>query len=126
MTEAQYQKKLNDALYRARNPEKTRAASKRWLDANPGKRTAYTRKHRLGVDAEAYAALLALQAGVCAICLQPETALLRGKPKALAVDHDHATGQIRGLLCQRCNLAIGNLDDNADRARALAHYLETK
>lgn len=44
--------------------------------------------------------------------------------KGLHVDHDHETGEVRGVLCHGCNLAIGNVNDNPDRLRALADYLE--
>jgi hypothetical protein len=65
------------------------------------------------------------QAGVCAICDLPERATRNGVPKRLAVDHDHATGAVRALLCSRCNLAIGYMEDCPARLRAAADYLET-
>ena len=65
------------------------------------------------------------QGGVCAICRQPETAVRRssGKILRLAVDHDHETGEIRGLLCARCNTAIGLLDESHERLLAAGDYL---
>jgi hypothetical protein len=44
--------------------------------------------------------------------------------RSLAVDHDHTTGQVRGLLCIRCNRAIGNLRDDPDLAIRAAAYLK--
>jgi hypothetical protein len=68
-----------------------------------------------GITPKEYNSLLAEQGGVCAICQKPETEL-GGKHKRLvrqlAVDHDHETGQVRGLLCRRCNTAIGFLGDD--------------
>lgn len=62
------------------------------------------------------------QDGKCAICqvdMQP-----RGrKPDAAAVDHNHATGEVRGLLCRACNHGIGCLKDNPDVLKAAAEYL---
>ena len=65
-----------------------------------------------------YQQKLEQQNGVCAICFGTDTG------KSLAVDHDHVTGQIRGLLCGRCNPAIGYLRDSAELARKVANYLE--
>jgi hypothetical protein len=59
-----------------------------------------TRAKLLGVDANEYARLLASQDGHCALCpAKPRT-------RRFAVDHDHATGAVRGLLCHRCNRAL--------------------
>lgn len=66
-----------------------------------------------------YKRMLAEQGGVCAICQKPE------KRKALAIDHCHKTGIIRGLLCMRCNTALGHMDDDTDRLyRAIKYLLE--
>lgn len=66
------------------------------------------------------------QGYVCAICLQPEREVdyRTGNVKALAVDHDHTTGQVRGLLCFLCNTAIGKLGHSAVRLRRAAAYME--
>jgi hypothetical protein len=55
------------------------------------------------------------QGGLCAIC--------RAAP-AVHVDHDHATGTVRGMLCFPCNAAIGHLRDDPDTVRRAAAYLE--
>jgi Recombination endonuclease VII len=66
-------------------------------------------KKKFGLTREQYE-LMALNCGdACEICGKPET---RKRTKELAVDHCHKTGLIRGLLCSRCNLAIGMLDDD--------------
>ena len=79
-----------------------------------------------GVDATRYQEMLREQGGVCAICAQPERTAdgLSGKPKDLAVDHDHATGAVRALLCSACNTAIGLFnDDVALLAKAQSYVL---
>ena len=79
-----------------------------------------------GVDATRYQEMLREQGGVCAICSQPERTAdgLSGKPKDLAVDHDHATGAVRALLCSACNTAIGLFnDDVALLAKAQSYVL---
>lgn len=73
-----------------------------------------------GLAATGYDELLERQGGRCAIC--------RSKPKSkrLAVDHDHATGAVRGLLCSRCNHdLLGSAWDSLALATALWHYLNT-
>ncbi len=60
----------------------------------------------------------------CAICGNNETMKhARGTVNQLAVDHDHVTGKIRGLLCQRCNRALGLLRDDIAVLLSAAAYL---
>lgn len=59
------------------------------------------------------------QDGCCAICGQPEKDLKR----RLAIDHCHATGHIRGLLCNRCNWFLGCAKDNVYILQAAIDYL---
>jgi Recombination endonuclease VII len=84
-----------------------------------------SRKHAHGIIDEQYQDLLIKQGGVCAICKQLETARHKrtGRIHGLTVDHDHTTGVVRGLLCRRCNNAIGWLDDDYERAQGAANYL---
>ena len=72
-----------------------------------------------GITQADYDRLLALQYGRCAICgtTKPGT---RGTWR---VDHDHQTGQVRGLLCDRCNLGIGYMQDNPDILMAAGRYV---
>lgn len=88
----------------------------------------YNRQRKLrakfGLTPEQYEEMLSKQNGVCAICEQPETGKVRGITKPLAVDHDHATGKVRGLLCDRCNHALGRMQDQPARLRRAADYLE--
>ena len=82
------------------------------------------RMKRLGVTSEKYDELLASQGGVCAICKELcITKTTTGIQKSLAVDHNHETGQVRGLLCARCNTAIGLLGDDPIRLQYAANYL---
>lgn len=83
------------------------------------RRTTYTparqRLYAYGLTDIGYHALLERQAGACAICGQV--------PTTLTVDHDHRTGKIRGLLCNRCNRAIGHLQDSPGVCTRAAEYL---
>jgi hypothetical protein len=66
---------------------------------------------------EDYEAMLAYQNGKCAICVRPP-----GKNR-LAVDHEHATGLIRGLVCWSCNRGLGYWADSIDRLAYAAAYI---
>lgn len=79
-----------------------------------------------GLTPEQYEDMLVAQNGVCAICHQAETLKRKKDPNImrLHVDHCHKTGKVRGLLCTRCNPAIGYLQDDPLRAYAAARYLE--
>jgi hypothetical protein len=85
------------------------------------KRSAYNRRYNYDLAPEEFEALLAGQGGVCAICKTDEW---RGKHNKPHVDHDHATGRVRGILCGQCNNGLGNYRDNPDVLRAAADYLE--
>lgn len=71
-----------------------------------------------GISAAKYTQMLTIQNGGCAIC-QKEPG-----EKFLVVDHDHLMGTVRGLLCSKCNVAIGMLADDPDLLRRAAIYLE--
>jgi hypothetical protein len=60
------------------------------------------------------------QDGRCKICNIVQEELI----KALAVDHCHTTGKVRGLLCRECNLMLGNANDNIENLKAAIAYLE--
>ncbi len=77
-----------------------------------------------GITVEKYETMLAAQDGKCKLCDCGETAMLNGKPLALAVDHDHATGQIRSLLCRNHNVGLGLFGDDPALLRRAADYLE--
>jgi len=74
-----------------------------------------------GLTTEDYDALYDRQGGRCAICGCSEGESIKG---AFAIDHDHTTGRVRGLLCGLCNTAIGKLQDSPTLLRKAATYLE--
>lgn len=69
---------------------------------------------RYGVTAEQVDALIAQQQGLCAIC---------GEGPAEHVDHDHATGAVRGIRCFRCNAGLGSFRDNPEWLGKAIEYL---
>lgn len=80
---------------------------------------------RHGISADDYMRLLDAQQGTCAICGKPETHKYKGQVQRLAVDHNHQTGYIRGLLCRDCNLLIGLAEESLDRLQGAYDYLQT-
>lgn len=83
----------------ARQREKQRGVNR---DRHRENERKYRRKYLYGLTAETYDALLRAQDGKCAMCEFPPPA-----GKTLHVDHDHATGAVRGLLCAGCNIGLG-------------------
>lgn len=75
---------------------------------------------RMGTDLDTYDLMVETQAGLCAICRRPPRSNGRDR---LAIDHDHATGVFRGLLCDQCNMAIGLLDDDPTIVESALRYL---
>jgi len=79
---------------------------------------------KYGITLEEYQMLHDSQKGLCAICDQPETRVIRGKVTRLMVDHDHKTKKNRKLLCGRCNTLLGMAKENVKTLRAAIAYLE--
>lgn len=102
------------------------AKSVAWQKANPKRnrqlRAKSALRRRNGLEQDEYDALLEKQGGGCAIC--GTTRPGHTTNRRFDVDHHHGTGRIRGLLCQACNMGIGQMGDNPDRLRLAAEYLE--
>lgn len=100
-----------------RDREKVRANARRnYLINKKPFREANYRKY--GITVADYEQMLEKQCGVCKICNQHRDA------QRLAVDHCHKTGKVRGLLCSRCNKALGAFGDNPDRLASAIAYLK--
>jgi hypothetical protein len=76
---------------------------------------------RYGLTVEQLDALAASQDERCAICRKRWNTENTREP---CVDHDHENGAVRALLCRKCNIAIGHMDDDAARMRIAADYIE--
>jgi hypothetical protein len=74
-----------------------------------------------GLTLDQYDALVAEQRGLCAICGEPPA---KGRGRRLVVDHDHQTGEIRGLLCGLCNVALGYLREDPKLFERAKAYLD--
>lgn len=77
----------------------------------------YNWKKNFGLTESEYYKMAEEHKNVCAICYKSDDTLL-------SVDHCHTTGKIRGLLCKKCNLAIGHFEDQIDRLKSAIKYLE--
>lgn len=98
--------------------ECSRETARQWHVDNPGRIWARN-LGRYGITADDYAAMMESQGGLCRVCRKPPSRT------RLAVDHNHETGTIRGLLCQNCNRGLGLLGDDPALMRALADYVES-
>ncbi|MBX9682128.1 MAG: endonuclease VII domain-containing protein [Gemmataceae bacterium] len=81
-------------------------------------------KAKYGITKDQYLEMHASQDGKCAICGRSEQQFWRGERLQLCVDHCHKTGKIRGLLCKRCNIGLGHLDDSVDFLNNAITYLQ--
>lgn len=136
--------------WKARNKEMVSAYAKIWNEANKAlrkelkskwdaenveKRIEYNKKFKIdnpdyfknkhlestyGISIDEYNNKLIIQNNRCAICGKHESEINRGR---LFVDHDHDTGKIRGLLCQKCNSALGMVDEDTDILFSMVSYL---
>lgn len=88
-----------------------------WEKANPEKILAKSRKAKYGLTDDEFKAMLEKQGGLCKICVTS---------KATDVDHCHATGRVRGLLCRACNNALGLLKENTETLQSAIEYLKEK
>lgn len=99
-----------------------KASRAEYIKANPDKRYLADRKQHLkryGLTIEDYNVLFAKQGGCCAGCKYHQTEFNRN----FAVDHDHLTGKVRGLLCVGCNLILGYAEDRQETLSNLIKYL---
>jgi hypothetical protein len=123
---------LRKRWYQA-NRDRAMAYVRAWQQANPDRVKAWRLKNRaqrlekmreihlrnkFGLTPCEYDRILESQGGVCALCECPPTPGI-----SLHVDHDHGTGEIRGLLCVRCNNALGLFREDPDLLRRAARYV---
>jgi len=107
-----HKRKIYSRSFWQTHKEKRTASYLAWLDENRGS--------KLGLGRGQYKVMLLAQSGLCAICGNPESAKRR---QLLAVDHDHATGLVRELLCANCNSALGMVNDSLDILESMKRYL---
>lgn len=96
---------------------------KKYRDENPEKIRDAKLKQAYGVGTSYYDAKLKEQGGVCAGCKRNVKHVWRGKEINMALDHNHATDEPRGVLCIKCNRALGLLEENTQTFLHLIDYI---
>ena len=95
--------------------------------ATPEVTRAKNLKNRFDMTIDQYNVRFLKQKGRCAICDQAEKSVdSNGNVKWLAVDHNHSSGDVRGLLCNSCNTGIGKLGDSIKIMKSAIKYLEKR
>lgn len=92
---------------------------RKWARDNPEKTRLYKQREHIksayGLEWDDYQEMIAERSGRCGLC---------GNEAKLQVDHDHVTGEVRGLLCGGCNRGLGLLGDDPEGLRNALRYLE--
>lgn len=106
---------LSILKYRLQNPYKIKELQKKWRNSNKNQISERNRRWRLkklyNITQEQYNEILLCQNNGCAIC-----GIMNNGIKAFHVDHDHLTGSVRGILCTKCNTALGSYELIKDKA----------
>jgi hypothetical protein len=114
----------------ADNPEKVKATrDKNWAYRKdyyqrPEQKLKYRKRFiekKYGISYDEYEKMVDEQGNVCYICNRPEP---QERNEHLAVDHNHKTGKVRGLLCSRCNRVIGLLEEDLQLIEKLKNYIK--
>jgi hypothetical protein len=91
-----------------------------WRENNKDKVKDRYLRYTYGITLEQYKEMFKQQEGRCAICPKHQSEL----PTDLCVDHDHITNKVRGLLCDFCNVSLGNFNDSKETLLKAIAYLE--
>lgn len=117
--------RIRIAELRAKDPQLFKERANEWMRTHRDRTKQHQRKKYLksayGIAPDVVASMFDSQAGLCAICC---CRLGSDSKSAMHIDHDHATGVVRGLLCVRCNIGIGMFDENADSFQRAIAYLK--
>ena len=133
-SECDHEKSLDGFPYDKHRPDRKKTMCKECFNIKSSiyyKKNTDKKKNQIllkcyNITIEEYNKLLISQDSKCGICNNYELTIVNktNKPKQLAVDHDHKTGKVRGLLCQKCNTGIGNLKDSIELLDRAIQYLK--
>lgn len=107
-----------DRAWKSKNREKVNESSKKAYHRRKERALDRVRFRKYGITGEEFRQRLAQQHYKCSVCGGD------GSDKNLSVDHSHETGKIRGLICNSCNMALGNVKDSIEILKNLITYLE--
>ena len=99
-----------------------------WHSRTPQKRLEQHLKYKYGVSPETFLKTWDDQKGECAICKDalPDLAVYENRKRGYAIDHNHDTGEFRGILCTECNTLLGMSGDSPEILREAIKYLEAR
>ena len=108
--------------YNKRNPEKKKKYRKNYRENHKANQL----RAKYGITIEEYQSMFDNQGGVCKLCgMEETTKISKGDGvRSLAVDHDHNTGKVRGLLCHQCNVVLGQYEKYKDLFPKFQEYLD--
>lgn len=107
--------------YRKKNADRKKEVDRLHYQNNKERHRETYMIRTYGIDPDQYEQMVRAQEGKCLICDKVPRGT--GRTSKLYIDHDHVTGEIRGLLCSRCNSAIGLLDDTPEHLERAIRYL---
>ncbi len=119
----QYNKMNKEKIkqYPCNSPENRKMIDDKYRKNNPDKIKDYKLRKNYGITLDEYNIIFNRQEGKCCICGVHQDELT----KILVVDHDHCTGKIRGLLCDKCNRGLGHFNDDIELLQKAVNYLVT-
>lgn len=121
-------KSAQNKAWRLANKGRDAQSSREWRAANPEKVKRMNLRRAFGITVEEAVEIWEKQGCSCAVCSTPvrspaECGAYSDRGTASYVDHNHATGEVRGILCNRCNTGIGLLKDSVANLQAATAYL---
>lgn len=119
-----HEKRMAYAITYRADPEHKELAKQRtkaWYAANPERAADHYKRRNYAMEPGEYERMVHAQESKCAACGKKPTK--KGRGNGLHVDHDHATGKVRALLCAHCNMALGHAMDDPSVLEGLLSYL---
>ena len=119
------------ALYMGEYRRKNKDKWKTWAEINSNPKSAHSARmaqirYKFKMGEQELSDMMDDQQGLCLICRDSLTDPSRNKLDQYNIDHNHDTGEVRGLLCSKCNTGIGYLKDSSDVCMRAATYLMAK